>query len=356
MKQAPGRSACAPLISVALATRMFWGLSIDYPYALNALWMCPLVGLVFALPLVFAIDRAGKLGNGSPLENLCGRAPRGAMAAFGALFALPLIWDAAASVRLTASSSNIIALNNATIFGLSLPLALCVFAVVLLGMEATGFSARIWLKFLPLLLLIVILVQLRSYNVAWLAPILGDGAASILDGGVYCAGCMALLSLPWMVAVPDRNCHSLLRYIAFPALATVALLVAQQMLCPVQLRSALTRAARIEFLLGNGRIHLSPQMAVNGLWYGSLLHLMSAESTAASAFLARAFPRVPTWVWAALIATLILVLVTWNPLWLKQYLQWMGVTFVSIAAVLALLMLLALTGKGGRDTCENGNG
>ena len=355
MKQMPGRSIAAPMIAVSLATRMFWGLSIDFHYALNALWMCPLVGLALFAPLALAVDQSARLGNGSPLDNLSRTPPRPLVWALEGLFALMLLWDAAATVRLTASSSNVIALSNITVQVLSLPLVLAAFFIVLMGIEAEGLSARIWLKLLPVLFLVVLLVQLKSYNIGWLAPILGDGVESILSGGVYCAGCMALLTLPWLIAVPDRNSHGLFRYAALPALATALLLATQQMLYPVLINSIFTRAARIELVLANGRIMLSPQLVVNVLWYGCLLHQIAAEVTAASAYLTRIAPKAPLWVWAALTALVVLILPAWNPPPLIAYLQWAGLMFIIIGGMLSLLLLVTLVGKEGRSACKKSN-
>ena len=345
MKQTPGKSQAAPMIVVALTTRMFWGLSLDIPYALNAIWMCPIVGLAIYLPFALSASQAGKLGNASPLDNLGSRAPKGMILALEVLFALILLWDGAATVRLAASSSNVIALSDVSVPVLSLPLAIVAGIVVLLGVEAEGNSARIWLKLAPVLLLIILIVQLRSYNVGWLTPILGDGIGNILSGGVYCAGAMALLSLPWFIAVPDRNDRSLLRYVAFAAAATNVMLISEQMLCPAQIKTTLTRAARIELVLSNGRLMLSPQLVVNILWYGSLLHLISTAATTAAAYLARALPRAPGWVWALLVFAVMLVLPGWDPMALRTYLQWVGLLFVVIGAALAILLIAAIPRK-----------
>ena len=345
MKRMPGKSQAACMIAVALTTRMFWGLSLDIPFALNAVWMCPLVGLVIYLPLAFAADQMGKHGSGSPLDNLSHCVPGGIILAMELFFALLLLWDGAATVRLAASSSNVIALSDVSVPVLSLPLAIMAGIVTLLGIEAEGNSARIWLKLVPLLLLIIFIVQLRSYNAGWLTPILGDGVGSILDGSIYCAGAMALLSLPWLIAVPDRNDRGLLRYTAFAAAATSAMLISEQMLCPAQIRSALTRAARIELVLSNGRLMLSPQLVVNILWYGSLLHLISTQATSASAYLTRAFPGAPGWIWALAVFAVMLLLPGWNPMAMRTYLQWVGMLFVAIGVALALLLTAEILGK-----------
>ena len=273
------------MIVVALSTRMFWGLSLDISCAVNAAWMCPILGFLLYLPFAFAVSRADALGNASPIDNLKPHVPRGLFAAISALFALLLMWDGAAAVRLAASSSNAIALSDVPVPVLALPLSIVAGTVVLLGAQAEGNSARIWLKLVPLLLIIIFLVQFKSYNIGWLAPILGDGPSGIIDGGIYCAGAMALLSLPWLISVPDRNDRGVLRYVAFAALATSVMLVSEQMLCPVQLKSALTRSARMELVLSNGRLMLSPQLVVNVLWYGSLLHLISAQASVAAIYL-----------------------------------------------------------------------
>ncbi len=350
MKCAPGKSQAASMLVVALTTRMFWGLSLDVPYALNAVWMCPLVGLVLYLPLAFAISRAGALESGSPLDNLSHRAPRGMSLAVEIFFTSLLLWDYAATVRLTASSSNVIALSDVSVPVLTLPLAIVAGIAVLLGADAEGNSARIWLRLAPLLLLIVLIVQLRSYNAGWLTPVLGGGTASIVDGGIFCAGAMSLLSLPWIVAVPDRNDRGALRYVALAATASSVMLISEQMLCPLQIKNALTRVARIELVLSNGRLMLSPQLVVNILWYGSLLHQISTEAATASVYLSRVCPGAPVWCWSLLVFASSLVLPGWDPPALRAYLGWAGMLFVAIGLALALMMTAATLGKEERKT------
>ena len=345
MKTTIGKSHAAPMIVVALSTRMFWGLSLDISCAVNAAWMCPILGFLLYLPFAFAVSRADALGNASPIDNLKPHVPRGLFAAISALFALLLMWDGAAAVRLAASSSNAIALSDIPVPVLALPLSIVAGTVVLLGAQAEGNSARIWLKLVPLLLIIIFLVQFKSYNIGWLTPILGDGPSGIIDGCIYCAGAMALLSLPWLISVPDRNDRGVLRYVAFAALATSVMLVSEQMLCPVQLKSALTRSARMELVLSNGRLMLSPQLVVNVLWYGSLLHLISAQASVAAIYLKRIFPGASKWMLAVIVAIVLLILPGWDPVALRVYLRWIGMLFIIIGLALAALLKAAIPGK-----------
>lgn len=347
MTNAAGRSAVAPLIFATLTARMLGGLSLDLPDALNAVWMCPLAGLILFLPFGFAVRLLERMGNDSPLENLRRRAPSAALTGCMLLFALLLLWDAASMLRLTAISCNVVSLSNVSLPLLILPLAVAVLIVARMGVEAIGNSARIWTLFLPIPMLFVALIQLGSYNPRWLSPVLGPGPAEILSGGVYCAGCMALLSLPWMIAVPDRCSRSLTRYVALAAVASSIILLLLQMLCPAQIDGGLTRIARVELLLSNGRMRLSPQMVTNLLWFGSMLYLTGAESASAVSFLRRALPGPPRWLWVALAAACALVLPIFNPAWLRAYPSRAGLMFVISGSALALLMLLSLPAKGG---------
>lgn len=342
MTLSPGRSAVAPLITLTLTMRIVCGLSLDMPDALNATWMCPLLGLVFFLPVCCVFSQMSGLDRGSPMDNLSKRMPGVVLIACKIIFTLLLALDAAAMVRLTASSCNVLSLNNEATPYQIVPLSLAIAFVVRLGLDALGNSARLWLKILAGLLLIVFILQLKGYDVYWLAPILGSGAAGILNGGIYCAGCMALLTLPWMLATPDRNQKGLTRYALLSALAASLMLISLQMLYPVQIGGTLTRAARIALLLCNGRLSLSPQLFLNMIWYGGMLYLIAAETTTGAALLRSSFPRARKWIWAPLVLLSSFLLPLINPKWFQEYPNHIGLMFIAIGAVLALMMIFAL--------------
>lgn len=353
MKYFSGRSASAALMAAAVSMRMFWGLTVEETAALNAAWMCPLLGFVIALPLLFAIHQASKTGQLSPWQNLSGDLPSALQKPFAALWALLLLYDAAAVLRMTAASSNIIALGDVTVHLLIVPLGITVAILILLGPAAAGNSARIALRILPLFLLILLIVQLNSYRIAWLTPLLGAGVRGIASGGVYCAGCLALMSLIWLPAFPDRNRKGIYRYMLFSCIGVSVLLLCFQMSFPVMPEEEFTRAARMELILSNGRMSLSPQFILNVLWYGGMLYLLAANALGAAVYLRILLNRLPLWLLAVSEALAISIVGIFNPDWLQNSAQASRVYFPLIGAAFALLMLLQWIRKRGDVSCEN---
>ena len=345
----PGRSAALPLIGTAMTMRIYWGLSLDFPYPLNAAWLCPLVGLLIYLPFAFALRQASALGNSSVWDNLSNRAPKPIMGVAAAGFSLILIYDAAASVQLMALSSNVLALNDVSPIMLVFPLALVILCAVKLGADAVGNSARLWLRVLPVFLFVILIVQSKSYNFGWITPVLGGGAASILSGGIYSAGCMAMLSLIWFPALPDRRSGGLLPCAALSAVAASLLMLTQRLLIPVMMGVPLNTAARIDLILNNGRMTLSPQIIVDVLWFGNMLYLISAEAVAAAEFARTLLPKVPIWLLGVGAALIIGAAAVQNGAWLQVNADVMSSVFAAVGAVLALLLLFAIFRKRGAN-------
>ena len=261
MKNIPGRSSAAWMIVLSLTIRLFRIAAVDFPDAGSAAWLCPLVGLLFALPLVLACSRAARLSSDSPISNLCSRCPAPAMCVVQLLLFALLLLDCASNMRLLAGTANVLALGSTPLPLLLLPLALLLGISVYLGADAAGSSALIFLRILPFLGAAVIAVQFSSYEPGWLTPALGSGIKEIAQCGLCCSGAIALLILPWFFSVPDRNKRSSpFLYLLFAALAASAMLALQQMLAPAQLSVPLSRSSRIELILSNGRTSLSIQM------------------------------------------------------------------------------------------------
>lgn len=350
MNDLPGKSATAALVSAAIAMRMFWGLAVDFPFAMNASWLCPLLGMLLYLPLGLAIRQMMKCGNKSIWENLSAGLHPWLAHIVEALFFLLVIYDAAVVVRLTASSSNLVALNNVTVHILIFPLTLLIAAIVLLGGDASGNSARLWLKVLPAFGLVLLAAQINKYRLGWLTPILGGGLNSIINGGIYCAGCLSLFSLTWLIALPDRNKHSMLPYALFSSIVVSLLMLMQHLSFPAMINIPFTRAARIELILSNGRMSLSPQLILDVLWFGSLLHLLSAEVITASTYLRFLFVNIPKWILALFIAGIITVCAVFNPLWLRASEKVTRLLFPAIGGIFICIMLVS---KSSKESCQH---
>jgi len=339
MTYLPGRSAAAALFVIAAGMRMFWGMAVDYPFAMNAAWTCPLLGLLIFLPIGFALNQASKIGSKSIWGNLTSGLPSWLARILEIILAMMLIYDAAVVVRLLASSANLIALNNVTVHLLILPLALVVAFVIHLGGDAAGNSARIWLKILPVFGIILFIVQFRSFRIGWITPVFGGGLNSIINGSIYCAGCLALNSLTWMIAVPDRNKRGILVYAAVTSIAVALLMLMQHMSFPALINIPFTRAARIELILSNGRMSLSPQLLLDVIWFGNLLQLISAEVVTAASYLLAPCKRIPKWLVTVFLSTVITLLAVFNPEWLRASSDQTQLQLLEVGIILGFLLI-----------------
>lgn len=213
-------------------------------------------------------------------------------------FAL-LAFDASNNAHLLSNTANVMALGEVPMWLVVLPVTLLAFVCAIFGMEACGRSAQIWIRIMLPLLAIMVIVQFRNYRTEWLTPLLGGGTSAIFDGSVRSAGYILLLSLPWLICTEDR-CHKNIGFFAMlGAFAAAGMLAILSMLSPALIHTTLSRSARIELVLSNGRVHLMLQLLMVVIWLVNLLHLLNAECSSAVAFLKTAFPNIPNWTFAA---------------------------------------------------------
>lgn len=300
MKYVPGRSAMLPLMFLAIVTRLFCAMAVEYSGAHNAAWICPLIGLILYLPFAFALQRAAAIGNDSAWGNLEPRLSRPIATLILLAFAMLLLLDGASMIRMTASTASY-SIGDKAVVTLAIPLALLTGAMILLGPDATGHNARLGLYILGVLMLIIALVQIPAYRPGWLVPLLGGGIPALLTGGLRCAGYMALLTLCWMLAVPDRGKCSPALCGAIAAAVAALLLLFLQMLSPTFVETELLLPARLELILNNGRIAVPLQLVYLLVWYGGFLHLISAETVTAACLLKRLIPGLKPWILALFI-------------------------------------------------------
>lgn len=350
-KYLPKAGNIAALASLSCIMRITIELAIDLPNAANASWMCPLLGLALFAPFLFALRQAARLSKGSPWENIRQRLPRALRRVIEIDFALLLMLDAASMVRLAASSYNVQALNHVTVHLLIVPLGAVVAAAIFWGANAVGNSARIAIRFLAALMILLLCVQLPEYKPSYLAPIFGAGAAEIIIGSIACAGNMALLALIWLLALPDANQRGLTRNAVFSAICASLLLAALHAGYPSMPGKQFTRAARLELVLSNGRMSLAPQFLLNLLWYGGILYLIAAESCASACWLSYAFPKLSRGLCAALETILICMAAIFYPQWLQNQLPVTLNRFALIGAPFALALLTYFIRRKGNILC-----
>ena len=350
MNYVPGRSDALPLMFIAIVMRLFCEMALIYPEAHNAAWICPLAALILYLPFAFALKRAAALGSDSAWGNLERRLPRLLGALIPLVFAILLLMDASAMLRIAADTASF-SIGDKAAITLELPLMLLLGLMVLLGPDAAGHNARISLYFLGALLLLLALAQLSVYRSGWIFPILGSGMPSILTGALRCAGSMALMSLLWLYAVPDRARTSPLLWGSAAGLLAAVLLLGLHMLCPSFVGTQLLLPARLEIILNNGRVPISLQLVYLVLWYGGLLHLISMEAVAAACIAKRLFPGMQLWP-VALIEAVAVFLAAENE-GLQAFIQgdvsaWL---FPSLGLLMILAMAIAGISKGGGRAC-----
>ena len=335
-----GRSSMRPMITLAVAIRLVWLLSLEYTDAQNASWLCPLAGMIFYLPVAFAINALSKQVSGCAFNSPFLKRRKSA-AVFVSIFAsLLLISDASASAHLLTNTADVMALGESPIWLLALPLSILVFTCSIFGIEAEGRSARIWRNISLPLLGIVIFVQFRNYQPAWLTPILGGGIKAVFRGAFYCAGYMALISLPWLIAVEDTEQRGILRGPIAGAMLASAILALLEMLTPPLVRTSISRSGRIELILSNGRVHLMLQLVTVILWFANLLHLLNAECTAASAFLQKALPRASNKLIAGITALTVFLCTVSGAVVNKPFLKLYSKALYPILCILIFVWLL----------------
>lgn len=346
MNTNPGRSSAAAMVFLSMVMRMYCGMATDFSAARNAVWLCPLVGLVLSLPFALLLKQAPGCGNSAPWTILTSNVSRWLKTIIAVGFSMLLLYDCAVFTRLTASTANFISLNDVSLFWLILPLALMIAIIMRLGPDAEGNSARIWLKLLPLLLIIVVCVQLDSYNPAWLSPVLGGGLPGILQGGLLCGGWMALLQLSMACAVPDREKYHPVRAVFLSAVAASLLLMLLQMLCPAMVETSLSQMARIEIILNNNRVSHILQILMTTIWFIGLLHLISIEAVTAAVLIRDSLPKCSAWTVSSAGAAIVFVLSMSD--WVRGSIadRFDRYLYIFVGGVMALLGLTLLKKRG----------
>lgn len=276
MRLEPSRTAATASLTVALATRLFYGLALDAPEAANAAWLAAPAGLLMALPVVWVarhMDRGARRWLSLPLFLL-------------------IALDAAAAVEWTGYSESCLAFDHVSPIFMMLPLLLALLRCAWLGGDALGGAARFWVRLFALLILVVVIYQLPYYNPGWLRPWLGYGSGGVLRAGVRAAGWMCLVVLSAMTVCREELApRDILPGMLLATAVAAALTALCQMMAPAVTAADMSRAMAVEALLTNGRAPLYLQLPMIVAWFAGMLHLMSFEGIAACGLLHRAAPR-----------------------------------------------------------------
>lgn len=304
MKLQISESAAGALAVLAVVARIVGGVLIDMPDLLNAGWLSILIGALLALPLMLAI---------SCIRTLQHNRPAPIPPALCIVFFLIAIWDAAYVASMIADSAGYLALNSTASIYLLIPQFVLCLGCLLLNGDALGASAVIWNKFLPALLLIVILLQSRSYEPRWLTPLFGPGLTSLLSGSVRIAGWFCLPAALFLIARPDVEGSpghlSPLKTLVLCAAFSTLIALAFSMMTPLLPNQNLhSRTFRFDALLANGRSGRALQLPTIALWYPSQFYALLFDVFTSAVMLQKMLPKWPhsACIWLSLVCTALL--------------------------------------------------
>ena len=287
-------SAASSLGMLAMALRILFGVTIELPGLYNAGWIAVLLGGILALPLAFAATWLRNASSLSPIGALSKRSPAWVRVLTASL-SLTAVYDAAVVSDIISCSASYVALNSVNMIYLMLPqLLLCYFALSFNG-DAIGFSAGIWNRILPWIVVIIIFVEFRQFRLPWLTPILGPGAAPLLDGALRVAGWLSLLTGLLMISEKDTREGKPLRPVWLMVrccLIAAVLVLLHNLMTPALVEAeASSRFFLLDTLLTNGRSPLSLQLPMMILWFIGLFLLLLFDAFTSVALLQATVPR-----------------------------------------------------------------
>ncbi|MGN0803193.1 MAG: GerAB/ArcD/ProY family transporter [Candidatus Faecivicinus sp.] len=350
MKLQISDNAACSLAKLAIAARAVYGIVIDMPELLNAGWISILLGGLLAVPLALALSMLLKNEKAAPVERLQNKAALPFRLVCAVFFAISA-YDAAVVAAAIGNSASFMALSDVAPVYLLLPLLAICLACLRLNGNAIGMSASIWSKALVWLLLLVILLEARNYQVEWLTPVLGPGIPALLDGAVRSAGWFGLSSALFLVAAPDERdpkdhlcpLKALGTSVGFAALVSLM----YSMLCPATLDGNLfSRSFRLDTLLANGRTGLSLQFPTNILWYISLIYTLLFDVFTSTIMLQAALPRLGNRICALFALIAISLLAVSRLSGRTPGLMAAGWLFCAEGALTALLIAAIICSKG----------
>ena len=264
-------SLARPLAFAAVTTRLLMGIFLDLPWLYNAGWIAALGAILLCVPLGMLADRAARACRGGGIaEALEKRGGRAVARPVFALLSLVCIYETAVTSRVLSNTVRHVALAEASAISPSSAAFVGGNALRLPG--RTGHrrgGAHLGARD-AVLMLIVLLLQFRSFRPAWLTPLLGPGANVLASGTVSASGWLSMAALPWLCA--DREENGAKQRGALSTLVTIgifsaAVLALLAMMAPPSVRTDLTRTYQLDKLLANGRVTQTAQLPLILLWY-----------------------------------------------------------------------------------------
>ena len=346
-------SLARPLAFAAVTTRLLMGIFLDLPWLYNAGWIAALGAILLCAPLGMLADRAARACRSGIAEALEERGGRAVARPVFALLSLVCIYETAVTSRVLSNTVRHVALAEASAISLLLPLLLAAMLCACLGGQAIGGAARIWVRVMPVLMLIVLLLQFRSFRPAWLTPLLGPGANVLASGTVSASGWLSMAALPWLCADREENGakqRGALSTLAAIGIFSAAVLALLAMMAPPSVRTDLTRTYQLDKLLANGRVTQTAQLPLILLWYNGLLFNVTADLFFAAKLLQLTFPRLDGRL-AVLLGGAVsgaVAMLGWaEQRMVVSYARWL----FAVVGILMLALFAAPLRKGGKRAC-----
>lgn len=261
--------------------------------------------------------------------------------------------DVAQLLATVTHASDSLTLEHVPAFALGLPAALAALWCVWRGGDAIGYAAALWMRFFPILMLVVILLQMRHYHPRWLLPLLGNGWKDIIRVGVRASGrfvpATAILLVSEADACDAKPRRSFAR-IAAAAIVSAALLALRLLMAPSGMAD-MPWASRLDALLTNGRAPLYLQLPLILAFFIAALQLLACECFAASALLQRLSAGIDGRVCGAAVVLACAggSLSGFLPMAMAYIAPWI---FIVAALMLSAAILLQPCFSGGERPCE----
>lgn len=333
------RKSAAALGLISVGFQMCYALIVDTPRLTGGFWVALLCGALGFLPALAPLCLLERQYPGrEPEEVLLMAAGVLGRRVYYLLLALFLLVDAAMSAASLIDVASYVALSSVNRNWLHLATVASACLCALCGCRAIAGASRLRLYYLPLVLLIIALVQYRSFMPRWLLPLLGDGPKALLREAVSLSGVSMLLVPLWLLSGSAREvarCHLLV------ILFALLMALVYGMLTPAMPFAQHTRFFRLDTLLSNGRTSLSLQLPHMIVMYTGLLTGACYCLSMAARLLSRCFPAVRER-WFVLLGALCVLGLLYTALTSQEY-AWL-VRALSWPAQVAPLWLLVLTG------------
>ncbi|MDO4547076.1 MAG: hypothetical protein Q4D04_03160 [Clostridia bacterium] len=279
---------------VSIGFRVFFTIYVDNPQTLNSGWITALAGCLAVLPMTAALGWVGRSYDKPPAQTL-DNAPGRFLFAFVALLS---IFDAGMSLSLLSHSSTYVALEYVPRVWVSLGCVIGVALGCLGGLDAIGSTARVWLRILFFLLVIVIIAIIPLLKPGLLFPVLGPGIKTLASPVPAIIGITCQVFPLWLLR--EKPTVKIWRFsptsmIIAAGLVSAGLLLLTGMLLPSMPEFPPHRVFQLDKLLTNGRVSVQLQLPLLFIWFGCYLLAIAFSLVIATHTVQYAFPGIPRW-------------------------------------------------------------